>query len=277
MRGLRRLLAAASLVLLGYGVYKTQWAIELSRQGREQADSLYLPNGKLLPIVSLGYDNVMADVLWLYSIQYVMEQFWGRHKYVWLYHIFDLITELDPQFEAAYVQGAMFLGMMQGRPKKAIELLEKGKRNNPDSWIYPAEQSFYSALQLRNRKQALEYLKEAASKPGSPPQLYSRLANLYRTMGKAELALRQWTQIEQSTHDPKFRKVAQANIEWYLQQLAKQYPKWALQRWQSIARTTTDPSFAELAGGHAKELAERLGKLPADQHGPEKLPEESIP
>jgi tetratricopeptide (TPR) repeat protein len=272
-----RTLLAAWLLLLGFGVYHIQWAIELSRQNRATSDSLYLPNGKLLPVVSLGYDNVMADVLWLYSIQYVMEQFWGEHKYVWLFHIFDIITELDPQFEAAYVQGAVFLGMMQGRPQKAIELLEKGKRNNPDAWVYPAEQSFYAALQLKDRKRALEYLNEAASKPGAPPQLLSRLAYLYQKNGKAELALRQWMQMEQTTQDPKFRKVAQANVEWYLQTLAKQYPRWALQRWQGIARTTTDPQFAELARKRVQEIQDSLDKLPAAHHGPEAPPDANNP
>src|SRR5262245_47072171 len=189
----------AWFLLLCICVYHLQWSIELSRQNRTQMDPLYLPNGKLLHIVSLGYDNVLADVLWLHSIQYVMREFWSTKKYVWLKHIFDLITELDPRFEAAYVEGAMFLGMMQGKPNEAIALLEKGKQNNPGHWVYPAEQSFYAALQLRDRKRAIAYINEALALPGAPPELLSRLANLYRTMGKQELALRQWEQIEQTT------------------------------------------------------------------------------
>ena len=275
--GRRRVFLAAWVLLLAFGVYRLQWAIELSRQNRGPSGSLYLPNGKLLPIISLGYENVMADVLWLYAIQYVMEEFWGEHRYLWLFHIFDLITDLDPKFEAAYVQGAVFLGMMQGRPQKAIELLEKGKRNNPDAWVYPAEESFYAALLLRDRKKAVELLQEAASKPGSPPQLLSRLAYLYQKNGKAELALRQWMRIEQTTEDRKFRAIAQANVEWYMGSLSKQYPAWALQRWQSIARATTDPAFAEKAQAHVKELEETLRAKPPGAHGVEPSPDAGPP
>lgn len=272
-RAAKRLGLAAWLVLLCFGVYQLQWAIERSRERRGTAEPLYLPNGKLLHVVSLGYDSAVADVLWLYSIQYAMEQFWGERKYVWLQHIFDLITELDPQFEAAYIQGAMFLGMMQRRPEMALKLLEKGKKNNPDSWIYPAEQSFYAAIHLKDRKRAIAYVQEAADKPGSPPQLYSRLANLYRKTGKQELALRQWLQLEKSTSDPKFRKVAQENVAWLMRALAKQYPKFAATRWRQIAAATDDKDFAAVAAEQIRQIEERLAKLAPEQHGPEALPD----
>ena len=263
----------AWFLLLCLCIYRLQWSVELSRPTRTGADPLYLPNGKLLHVVSLGYDNVLADVLWLHSIQYVMQEFWGTKKYAWLRHIFDLITELDPRFEAAYVQGAMFLGMMQGKPAEAIDLLEKGKKNNPSHWVYPAEQSFYAALHLRDRKRAVAYINEALALPDAPPALLSRLANLYRTMGKQELALRQWQQVEKTTTDPKFRQVAQANLEYLLRGLEKQYPRVALFRWREIESTNNDPGFVFRARENIARIEAKLKQLPANQHGPEQLPE----
>jgi hypothetical protein len=243
----RPLLAAAWLLLLALGVYELQWAIEQSRGRRGRDEPLYLPNGKILNVLSLGYDNVLADLLWLYSIQYALEEFWSGRKYEWLDHIFHLITDLDPQFKAAYMQGAIFLGMMQGRPDLAIGLLQKGKTNNPQDWEYPAEQSFYAMLHLKDIERAILYVKEAASIQGSPPQLMARLAGYYRRAGQRELSATQWMQLEKGSGDPRFRKVAQQNIMLLLDELAKDEPGRAADLWRSVASSTDDPDFAQLA------------------------------
>ena len=75
---------------------------------------LYLPQGKYLSPISFGYDLLVADFVYLWSIQYYGDP--GFHpKMEYLSHTYNIITELDPQFIDAYQTGALFMFFEAGR------------------------------------------------------------------------------------------------------------------------------------------------------------------
>src|SRR3972149_5776995 len=65
-------------------------------------DLLYLPNGKYLRAVSLGHPGLMADLFYLWAIQYYSDYERGdRYRYV--EHVFgSVIGELDPHYVDPY-------------------------------------------------------------------------------------------------------------------------------------------------------------------------------
>ncbi len=253
----RSFLVGAWLLLLCLGIYHLQWAIEESRPVRPPDQPLYLPNGNFIKVVSLGYDAVMADFLWLYSIQYAIQEFWGKKKYRWLHHIFNLITDLDPQFETAYVMGAIFLGMMQTRPDLAIDLLDKGAKANPDSWIYPSEASFYAALHLKDRRKAMAYLEEASTKPGFPVALKQKLARYYHLEGKTELAIRQWLSIEENAESDAFRKLARESLLRAMNR-STEPPEVLLRLWKRVEKAIANQEFKATAKKKIEELTGQI-------------------
>src|SRR5437667_198043 len=71
---------------------------------------LYLPSGKAVKQLSLGYSSLLADIYWTRAVQY----FGGKHRdqsmrYDLLYPLLDITTDLDPQLIEAYQSGSVFL------------------------------------------------------------------------------------------------------------------------------------------------------------------------
>ena len=125
------------VALLGSIVLLRQ--IDQVRQGATLEESLYIPSPKVLKAMSLGYTGLMADIYWTRVVQY----FGSKHKanamqYKLLAPLLDITTELDPHLRVAYQFGATFLAQKPpegaGDPQAAVRLIEKGIRENPNTW-----------------------------------------------------------------------------------------------------------------------------------------------
>lgn len=106
-------------------------------------DALYLKSGRALKAFSFGFHGWLADLYWLRTIQYFGGKLAaanagqapinlaevGNWKLDALPGLLDSVTELDPQFIAAYRFGAIFLP-----ETAAVELLTRGLRENPADW-----------------------------------------------------------------------------------------------------------------------------------------------
>src|SRR5437868_15091714 len=86
---------------------------------------LYLPSGKTVKRLSLGYSSLMADIYWTRAVQY----FGSRHlahsgHYDLLYPLLDITTDLDPQLIVAYESGSIFVSQRvpegAGQPDKVV-------------------------------------------------------------------------------------------------------------------------------------------------------------
>ena len=115
---------------------------------------LFLPNGRYLAAASLGFRNVLADVIYLWSIQY-----YGHHRTVegrsYLRHIYNTITDLDPEFTDAYTTGALVMAQDMADPQMAIELLDRGIERNPDNWVLPWDAGWYCYMDLEDYEASL--------------------------------------------------------------------------------------------------------------------------
>ena len=61
-------------------------------------DLLYLPNGKHLKILSLGHETLLADMIFLWAIQYY-SNYEREDRYRYVEHVFgEVITELVRQW-----------------------------------------------------------------------------------------------------------------------------------------------------------------------------------
>ncbi len=119
----------------------TTWSgMRLERKaGPEQREKslLLLPNGKYLKVASLGQAPLLADLVYLWAIQYysVYER---EDRFRYVRHIFgDVIAELDPHYIDAYWMGALILIVEAKDLEAGLELLEQGMQANPDNWILP--------------------------------------------------------------------------------------------------------------------------------------------
>lgn len=183
----------------------------ISRHLHEQGDLftqvLYLPAGKYLKPAAFGYDLMLADMIYLWSIQYYGDP--GFHPRIdYLRHTYDIITELDPSFLDAYQTGALFMFYEGRNPNAGLALLDRGFERNPEEWIIPADAGYYCIMNLRDYKRAAAYFDKAARVPGAPAQARRMVASLLFRSGDQLQAYHVWKDIYDTAKKPSIKQVA---------------------------------------------------------------------
>lgn len=134
-------------------------------------DTLYLPNSRTVSIVAVGYHELLADILFLRSIQAYGGgwQFSGRGGRPKLFeHYFNVITDLDPTFTKAYTFGNLLIGEEMRAPAPALGLLMKGMLLNPKSYRVAFEGGFFSSDVIGDYARGAHYLRWAVQAPDVP-------------------------------------------------------------------------------------------------------------
>lgn len=178
MYGVRVYRGAAGLAavgLLGVVVAGSSARLQYAAPASRAAGVVYLPDARLLRPLVLGYDNVLANLLWFRTISYFGGHFETDRAYPWLARMCDLVTDLDPRAEHVYRFAGLILPWEANEVDEGIRLLEKGVRNLPDAW----QLHYYLGMTLYffrdDPDAAAEELGTAARIPGAPP-LVARLA-----------------------------------------------------------------------------------------------------
>jgi tetratricopeptide (TPR) repeat protein len=164
-------------VLLGVCIVLS---LEEERTAHSRAEELaYLPKGPYLRLASLGYRQIVADIIWLQAVQHLGAPKDTSKGYRWTYHAVDVLTDLDPTFVPAYQAAGTILGVWAGRIHESIAILRKGMRHNPQVWQFPFLIGYDFFYELCDPSSAARYLQMAAVLPGAPdylPRLASRMA-----------------------------------------------------------------------------------------------------
>lgn len=181
-------LSLMMLLALCGGTYLSAARLDdLRKSYASREDYLYLPNGSYLDLLSLDYDSLVADLLWIKGAVY-----FGSHyrlkgfEYPWLYHILDMATTLDPQYYDVYWYGSSILPTVE----ETIKLLEKGRKNFPSNWKLPEMIGFNYHFHLKDYFKAAQYYEIASSLPGHPPYVPSLAGRFYEEAGDLDSAIR---------------------------------------------------------------------------------------
>jgi tetratricopeptide (TPR) repeat protein len=166
-----------------------------------------LPEGKYLKPALLGYHHLGADVLWLRLVQVAGKKRNSADEYEWMYHAFDVITTLDPQYVYAYYAGGIILGDLANRPDLSIRLLERGVSANPDVWNIPFLLGYNYYFLLGDPAKGAEYIMKAASLPDGPAYLPGLATRMAAEAGNPDTALVFLEARLADTHDPEMREV----------------------------------------------------------------------
>ena len=163
----------------------------LGRIQREDAlgkDLLYLPSPEMLKILSVGNPNLVADVLYMWSIQYY-SGFQPSERFLYLDAVYNLITDLDPQYYDAYRIGALIMQIQTGGDQLQLQstvqrLFDKGLHNLPESWELAEAAAWDMYMRFKNRRAALHYAEIAAQRPDAPPRI-KRMVGVWRDANSA--------------------------------------------------------------------------------------------
>jgi hypothetical protein len=159
-------------------------ALQVSLKPWQETDKklerlLHLPDAEYLKIASLGYRELIADLLWVQSIQVMGEKKVSESSGRWLYRALDIITTLDSKFVRAYEAGGLALTTLVVLPEESNQLMLKGMQHNPTEWKLPFLIGINYYYELYDDAKAAEYISQASRLPGAPSGLATLAANLY--------------------------------------------------------------------------------------------------
>ncbi len=178
--GRRRAAAwVAALAVLAGGTAAGRLALEpeASRIGRIR-DPSWLPDGKLVRLVSLGQHLTLSDLYWLKCVFYVGEGVLDPYRgWAALYPLAEIVTDLDPRYGYAYQVAGSNLSGLAHRYEESDRLLLKGMRNVPDRWSLPFVYAVNKFLYEGDYAEAARYARRAAE-VGHRPHLALLAANL---------------------------------------------------------------------------------------------------
>ena len=201
-----------SMGLVGY----SQARIDALHEEALDDELLYIPSETLLTHFTAGMSNVVADLLWIETIQYTVKEFHDpQRKFKWLEHMCNAVTDLDPYFKGAYVNGGMFLSSI-GADDKALKLLKKGFVRNPDSWEIPYEIVKVYVLNRRDDPRSPEitthYLRMLAERH-EHPEMYLTWARRIQEQNDLKDAGRAiWEDVLKNSKDKFIRELAAHNL-----------------------------------------------------------------
>jgi hypothetical protein len=174
---------------------------------------LYLPQGEYLRIAVLGYEQVVADFLWIQAIQVMAGPKVSKEAGAWLPHALDVITTLDPLFVQAYEVGAIALTTFVHMPEESNKVLEKGIMNNPQVWQLPFLLGFNYYFDFSDDQKASEYIARASRLPGRPEYLPAFAAKLYVSARNPQVAIDFLTQVYAQTTEENVKRILEQRLK----------------------------------------------------------------
>ncbi|HXO37546.1 MAG TPA: hypothetical protein VN872_02850 [Candidatus Acidoferrum sp.] len=174
---------------------------------------LYMPSGKSVKRLSMGYSSLLADIYWTRAVQYFGDKMNKRSmRYDLLYPLLDITTDLDPHLIVAYEFGSLFLSQPPpegaGQPEKAVALVEKGIRENPSYWRLYFTLGFIHYLDRRDYKAASEAFLKGSQVPGALPWMKVMAARMAEHGDDRSTAVYLWKAVYDTSIDPQVKETA---------------------------------------------------------------------
>ncbi|HET9990063.1 MAG TPA: hypothetical protein VFQ65_16145 [Kofleriaceae bacterium] len=194
-----------------------RFAREAAGAAQDVVAEPYAPSPTSAPLVSLGFREVAADLLWIRLTGY----FGGPDATAdGIAAIVEAIVALDPNYHRPYEYGARAItiaphGVTQASYLRALAVLEKGIALFPDDWKLPylAGQIYTQDLVTTDPKQQRAWdergtllTESAIRKPGAPLEAATWVAFMRTKLGQRERAISDLRELLLVTRDDSSRK-----------------------------------------------------------------------
>ena len=207
------------LILLCFlGLIPIQRGIDLrSASDQGVTDVLFLPSGKVLRQLSLGYEGLLADIYWTRAVQY----FGGKRlahstEFKLLGPLLQITTDLDPHLLIAYRFGSIFLAEKPprgaGQPLEALALLRRGIVANPDYWRLWEDVGFVYYWDLKDYPAAARAFQAGSERPGAMEWMRVLAAKVAAQGGELATSRFLWSEIARQAGNEQIRKNAEEHL-----------------------------------------------------------------
>lgn len=201
------------LLVLSCGVF-VNLKIKLDQTARKKipgSSIIYIPSGQYLKFVTFGNSSLLADLIYLWAIQYYSD-YMIPDRFNYLDHIFSIISELDPKYFDPYDVGAFIAAYEANNLDLSLKILDMGLEKNPKEWYFPYIAGHYAQMLKKDHILAQEYYKKTMSIPESPPIARRLYADALFKATDYESALKAWMEIYETAEEERIKKIAENHI-----------------------------------------------------------------
>jgi len=192
MRWISYLVGFIFLIAFHVGLYSQTFLSkrELDRQTRIN----YVLPVEFSRVAALDFQGLAADFQLLQGIFFVGDKIDRAEKITnadWDYftRIIKAVVRLDPYFYDTYHFANGMLTWGSGRFQDAIDILNYGRKFNPDDFRFPYHIGFIHFYFLHDAQKGAEYFELASRIPGSPPVLVSLASRLAYYKGNYKFSI----------------------------------------------------------------------------------------
>jgi len=172
-----------------------------------------IPSAQSLKLLSLGYDQLIADLFWLGFVQYVGNSEQRQlDRYGLAFDYLDIVTTLDPKFTRPYWFAAFIVGSEMGRPDLSQSLIERGLQTDQESWYLPFIAGINQYLFAQKEMEAAKYYRKAAKFPDAPPWLMRQAEILEAKIPSLVKEVNTWDTIYRTSTDPLVKERAEQKL-----------------------------------------------------------------
>jgi tetratricopeptide (TPR) repeat protein len=200
------------------GVWKLQEKVDAERTAlRLEADELTLRSPGVMKKLSLEYAPLMGAIYWTRAVQYYgQKHHLGDQNLELLWPLLDISSTLDPNLIVAYRFGATFLSDAPprgaGEPEKAVELLERGIKANPEYWRFYQDLGDVYYFDEKNYLKASQAFEEGSRNPAALPWMKTMAAKIAAEGGSLETSYALWLDVYQTSTNKDMRKNAEDHL-----------------------------------------------------------------
>ena len=215
------LVAVVVIIVCWLGARQLQANALSDRKAWPRTDAyLPVPPASTARFVSLGYNELAADVAWASTMVYYGSSRIGTSDFRYLERFIDTIIALDPYFYRIYEWASYAVTFRKSRAtqqefRTSIKYLEEGIKQFPNRyrmywqlglryWIDLRPKD--KAEKLRNRNRAAYSIERAIHCPDAPPGLATLAASMRTQLGQYERARHTLQQMILTTTDATARK-----------------------------------------------------------------------
>jgi tetratricopeptide (TPR) repeat protein len=209
-----------AVILVGFaGVWRLQRNIDHVKSSIDvEQDQLAFRSGNLVKKLSLEYAPLMAAIYWTRVVQYFGEKHRLHQTNLdLLWSLLDMTTTLDPHLMPAYRFGSVFLSDSPprgaGRPDLAVELLERGIKENPDQWRLYQDLGNVYYFDAKDYPKASAAFAEGSKNPNAMIWMKVMAAKIAAEGESPETSYFLWLQVYQTTTDPMVKENAELHLK----------------------------------------------------------------
>ena len=195
------------LIFLGIILSQAHMRLDATSRKDTTFDKEVLPSNAAIKLISLGYEQVVADYYWLRAISHFGDRRMHAYDYPNLLGFMELVIGLDPKFSAAYFFAGSVLNTSGDNLKHAMRILETGRLERPDNWRIAYMLGFNYYMYYQDFEMAAKLYAEAARHEEAPPVLGKLAVKLAAESHKPDIGIAMIDTILDDIQDEKLREL----------------------------------------------------------------------